>query len=201
MASDVKEVHETELVDITFASIRGKGVDNYEGNGKIYKVAATLGKKEAKRIRKAVMKFYEDNKTKGMDEKPANWKNITFIAEGTGEESISLETGTTYPDGDPITIGIIDIDNEKLDPEIFSKIGSGSKGWIYYTMAIYETGNARAKKEGVSMFLTSVQLSEFVPYAGGNSDGTSQATKKKGNKLGTGDKTSKKDKKKKKEKK
>lgn len=150
--------------NILFAVVTGRGVDNYDKDGYIYKVAVELDKDEEKRIRKEAKAFWNANKSKDQGDEPANWENITY-KDKEGNRAISAQTKVEI-NGDPVVVGLVDGQRNKLDPKVYGSIGKGSTGAISITMKIYQSG----RKEGVSLFLNAVQLGTFVPYSGGGGD-------------------------------
>lgn len=151
----------TEKDVILFAAITGKGVDNYDKDGFIYKAAIQVSKDEKKRIKKVILDFYTANKSKTAPEHPANWDNIIYETK-EGETAFSAATQTEF-DGEKAIVGLYDGRRNPLDPKQYGSIGKGSVGRLSVNLKIYTSG----KKEGVSLFLNAVSLSSFVPYSGG----------------------------------
>ena len=147
MNTDAKLDIQTPTGEIQFASIRGIGVDNYDEDGKVYKAVQLVSKKGAKSIRAQVLEFWEENKDKKMPDHPKNWKNITW-ENGDGDECVSAETITYFEDEDtgdktPVEIGIVDGELNKLDPDIYSKIGKGSTGKLAIRLKCYSTDKGK----------------------------------------------------------
>ena len=151
---------------VAFASVVGKGVDNYDGDGFIYKVAMTISKAEKKRIEKEVLKFWNENKSSDAPEYPANWDNMTY-KDKNGEWGVSASTATILND-EPVNVSLIDSKRNPLDPSVYGSMGQGSEGCLGIKMRVYQSGKKNVK-EGVSMFLTVLQILSFVPYSGGGS--------------------------------
>jgi len=171
----------TEENEFLFVTITGKGVDNFEEDGKLYKAVQKIDKKDAKVFRQKVLEFWQANKDAEMPEEPKNFKNITW-ENANGDTCISAETAVSFTDKDtdevtPVRVGLVDGDLNKLDPDEF-KIGKGSVGSVSIRLKCYESGKGKNLSGGVSMFLTAIQLIEYVPYSGG--DGTSAFSKKEG---------------------
>jgi len=196
MAKEKKAYLRVETEDIgefTFGIISGKGFKAYEENDFLsYKVTLEITKSEAKRLKKIIQDFWDENKPENGKTKPANFDSLVYYNEKTENYSISPHARVRFDGQDEDNvIGIVDIDGEKLDPKVFGSIGKGSTGWVSFNLTTYA--------KGVSMYLNAVQLDEFVPYSGGG-DGSGNFSKKSGNKLGDGKSMGKKNKKKKKNK-
>jgi len=177
-----------EIGDIVFAAITGKGIKlNPKNKYHSYKVSVRIPKSEAKRLQKIIKEFWEENRPKGSPKKPANFDSLVYKHKD-GNYYINPHSQTEF-DGEPVRIGIVDAETNKLDPEVFGKIGEGSTGRVSFNLTTYD--------EGVSMFLRGVQLINYVPYSGG-SDGSNDFDEVKGGKpLVDGDGFKKKKKKKK----
>ena len=194
--------YETEDVGvIEFASIIGKGVKLDDKNNYMsYKVSMTVTEEEAGRINKIRKALWDKFKPHGAKKKPAT--DLVYKNKKDGKLYINPHCSVENDDGKKATIGIVDGDLNKLDPEQFGKIGKGSTGYLSVNFTTYA--------EGVSMYLNAVQLEEYKPFVGGKGDGTQGFKKKKGAKALTkegsfkkkkDEKSDKKDKKKKKKKK
>jgi hypothetical protein len=157
---------EFEPATILFGAVSGEGVDNYDGDGKEYKVAIQLDKKEAKWFRKQVLEFWEEYAPRGAGDKPANWE--TLLREDKEEDGkfvLYAKTNTEF-NGQPKIIPIVNHKGAKLDPEQYGRIGKGSKGRIAVSVATYTQGKNNAKS-GVSVFLDAVKLIKFVEPSSG----------------------------------
>lgn len=178
-----ERVETEEVGDFKFAIITGAGFKAHERNDyNSYKVTLEITEEEAERLQKIIKKFWKENqpatlprKTEATKKKPANFDSLVYFNENTDKWSISPSSRTEFEndDGDvrKTVIGIVDADGDKLDPEIFGRFSDGTTGWVSFNLTTYD--------EGVSMFLNSVQLDEFVPYEGGGGDGSGNFTKKK----------------------
>jgi hypothetical protein len=189
----------TDIVgDIEFANITGKGIKlNPKNKYNSYKVSMVIDKKEAKRLRSTILALWDEFKPRGADEEPANFKSLVYDHDD-GRIFINPHARVENEDGKKVNIGIVDGELNKLDPEVFGKIGKGSTGYVSVNLTTYD--------EGISMYLNGLQIEEFVPYAGGSGDGTRGFSKKEGAKALATDgnsfqRKSEKEKKKKKEKK
>lgn len=162
--------------EIEFASITGKGIKiNPKNKYFSYKVSMVVTKEEAKRINERRLALWEEYKPKGAPDEPAN--ELVYKHPDTGKYYINPHCPVENADGSDAVIGIVDSseDLNKLDPEVFGKIGKGSTGHVNVNFTVYE--------EGVSMYLNGLQLVEFVPYAGGAGDGTRNFKAKGGKSL------------------
>ncbi len=153
----------TEVNEFTFVSITGEGVDNFDGDAKIYKVVQKVTKKEGKRIRKEILDFWNENKDPKWPEEPKNFKNITFENK-EGDLCISAYSQAEF-DNRPVKIALVDAKRNPLDMETYGNIGAGSTGSIAIKLKPYKSGQ---KSGGVSMFLSAVQLVNFVPRSDTN---------------------------------
>ena len=185
MAED-KKVHlrvETEEIgDFKFAIITGDGFKAHERNDyNSYKVTLEITEDEAERLQGIIKKFWKENqpselprKTDATKKKPANFDSLVYWNENTKAWSISPTSRVKFNDDDEENkvIGIVDADGDKLDPKIFGQFSDGTTGWVSFNLTTYA--------EGVSMYLNSVQIDEFVAYEGGGGDGSGNFTKKKG---------------------
>jgi len=145
--------------EIPFGVVTGEGVDNFDGDGKVYSSSLLLGKKEAKFFRKEVMDFWEDNKPKHGGDEPDNWDNIVRKAD-SGGYILYAKTNVDF-DGKQNIIAIVNHEGTKLDPEEYGTMGKGTKGRLAVTFSVYTQGK---KKSGVSIFLSAVKLTEHEPY-------------------------------------
>lgn len=202
----VKKVYERveteEVGKFKFAVITGDGFKAHTRNDyNSFKVTLEISEDEAKRLQEVIKKFWKENqpaelprKTDATKKKPANFDSLVYYHDKNKMWSISPSSRVRFDGNEENNvIGIVDIDGEKLDPKKFGRFSEGTTGWVSFNLTTYD--------EGVSMFLNSVQLDEFVPYEGGGGDGSGNFSKKKGTKQGDGKGMSKKDKKKKKSKK
>lgn len=180
--------------DIEFASITGKGIKlNPKNKYMSYKVSMTVPKSEADRINAIAQALWDEYKPKGAPKKPAN--ELVYFNDKDEKYYINPHCQTKDAEDNDVVIGIVDSQLNKLDPDVFGKMGKGSTGHLNVNFTTYE--------EGVSMYLNGVQLIEHVAYAGGKGDGTGGFKAKEGKSLdGVGKKgfSKKKDKEKKKKK-
>jgi len=154
---------------IPFGVVSGEGVPDYDNQksggkrgGMEYSVSIILGKKERKDVLKTVMNYWEENKPKGGDDKPANYKNIVRTNDD-GDYILYSKTQVDF-EGKANIVTIRNHEGVKLDPEEFGAIGKGSEGRLAVKMGVY--GND--EDAGVSLYLAAVQLTEFVAYEGGD---------------------------------
>ena len=174
---------------IEFATIRGGGLKLHKKNDyKSYKVSMIISKKEAKHLRKVIQALWDEFRPRDSEAIPENMAGLVYEHDN-GNFYINPHARAVMNDKETV-IGIVDCDGNKLDPEVFSKIGKGSTAYLSVNLTTYA--------EGVSMYLNAVQLIDFVPYAGGSGDGSGNFTKKDGKALGSGDNDFSKKKKKKK---
>jgi len=170
-----QRVETEELGEFKFAIITGKGFKAHKRNDyNSYKVTLEISESEAKRLQKVIKEFWKENKPKDGPKKPANLDSLVYFNERTEKWSISPHSRTEFDDRE-VVIGIVDCNGDKLDPKVFGSIGEGSTGYVSVNITIYD--------EGVSMFLNSVQLIDFVPFAGGSGDGSGNFKKKEGKAL------------------
>ncbi len=155
-----------EPSEIPFGCVTGEGVDNFDGDGKEYSISIMLSKKEKKDVLETVMNFWEENKPKQGGDEPDNFENIVRDTEDGGHILYS-KTRTHFGEKQNV-VAIVNHEGSKLDPAEFGNIGAGSKGRLAVKMGIYTQGKRSA---GVSLYLSAVKLTEFVPYSG--SDGSS----------------------------
>jgi len=159
-----RETLTTGVNEVTFSSITGEGVDNIDKKYKIYKCAVIVSDAEKERILKQVKKFFKDNKSKDYKgKKPANWDNIVFTDKAGNNVISPYSRVDPKGDGKQVDITLVDGNRNPLDKDVYGSIGSGSKAAISSNIKMYES----VGKEGVSIFLTAVQLVTFVPYTGG----------------------------------
>jgi len=199
----VPEEERFEPADLPFGVVTGEGVPDYDNmkskgkrGGLQYSASVLLTKEENKAFRKTVMDYWEDNKPKTADDKPANWKTITR----KGEDSdfiLYSKTRTNFGEGKPNVIPIVNHEGVKLDPETYGGFGKGSKGRLAVTLSVYGDD----EDAGVSVFLTAVKLTEFSELSS-NDGAAAFGSGDKGSVSGEGGfKSEKKDKKNKKDKK
>ena len=143
---------------IPYGILSGTGATDYDGNEDAeYVVAIKLDKDMEKFFRKQVLEFWEENKPADAADKPANWENI--VRDGT----LYARTKKHWDDGSTTKITIVNHKGVKLDPDEFGHPTDGSEGRVAVTLTIYKSG----KKSGVSIYLSAVKFTKYVPYEGG----------------------------------
>ena len=154
---------------IPFGCVTGEGVPNYDEDGFEYSASIILSKKAKKDVLETVMNHWEKNKPEGAGDEPDNFDNIVRETED-GENILYSKTQTHFGSKEN-KVTIVNHLQEKLDPEEFGNIGAGSEGRLAVKMGIYTQGKGSKMKAGISMYLSAVKLTKFVPYEG--SDGAS----------------------------
>lgn len=170
--SDYVPTKEAELSWV-FITLPGKP----DLNGKPRFVASLRVKSDTdgcKALEEAIRAFWKDNKpSKSSKVKSLGFKKETEktdelddngdqIEKETGYTLFNFWTGTTYQDGNTRDIGIYNAKGNKVSLA-GKKIGNGSKGSIAGAMSIYDNGPSA---QGVTLFLTAIQLTHFIEYAG-----------------------------------
>ena len=150
---------------IPFAVVTGEGVPDYDHikskgkrGGMQYTATIVLDKDQEKQFRKEVLEYWEDNKPKRADDKPANWKNITRKGKDDyeGKFLVYAKTQTHFGDQQNI-VPIVNQENVKLDTEEFGQIGGKSKGRLAVTLSIYGDD----EDAGCSVFLSAIKLTKY----------------------------------------
>ena len=151
---------------IPFGVLGGEGILDKKKKKNVFTVIAVLDEDMNKDFRKTVLKFWENNKPKKGGKKPANWKNITR-EDDDGNYRIYPKSLTEF-DGKPSNgIAIVNHEGTKLDPAEFGNLGEGTKGRVAVLLMIYGENESDADEIGVSIILSAVKLTRFVPYRGG----------------------------------
>lgn len=148
-------------------------------NGKPRFVASLYVEKdsdECKALEKCIDDFWDDNKPKGSRCKSKGYREVMipdpdFDGDKADAPQVPMDppimafnfwTGTTYQDGNTRKLDIYNAKGTKVSLG-GKKIGNGSKGAISGNMDIYDNGPAA---RGVTLYLTAIQLTKFVPYEG-----------------------------------
>ena len=92
------------------------------------------------------------------------------FVEVPGKFYVALKTGTTYASGEAKVVKVFN--SKAAEVQLGKqKIANGSVGYLYGAMDIYKNVNPKKKDQileaGVTLYLDAVQLTKFVPYAGG----------------------------------
>ena len=157
---------EFPAANIPFGIVTGEGVDNYDGDAKQYTISIIHTKKSAKAMKEAVLEFWNENKASGAGDEPNNFKNM--VKEKDDGTLISyFKTTTSFGEGKPNVIAMIDAKRNPLDTEKYGMIGGSSTGRVAIDLKVYQPGK---KSSGVSLFLKSVQLVSFEKLSSGGTD-------------------------------
>jgi len=139
-----------------------------------FKYTATLrfpDAKSAKPFTDQIAAFWKDNKPTGATRAKTNGVKKVMrptgeldeddapIMEETGEIDIVFSTATSWPDGKPKVIKVLNAKGQELALGE-RKIGNGSVGVVHGIAKIYD----REDGKGVSLFLNAVQLKKYVEY-------------------------------------
>ena len=152
--------------NIPFAIVTGEGVDDYDKTAKQYTASIIHTKKSAKAMKEAVLEFWEENKAKGAGDKPNNFDNMVRTKDD-GTLISYFKTTTSFGDGKPNVIAMVDAKRNPLDPAVYGMFGGSSTGRIAIDMKVYQEGKPSS---GVSLFLKSVQLVTFEKLSSGGTD-------------------------------
>lgn len=144
--------------EFRWAFISGAGRKN-ELNGKTeYSIDVLVPADEAQEAITILDSFWNENKPKGAKTpKTTGYK----IAENGGEVKFTFKTSTTFPSGDAKKVRVFNAKAQEIELPKDQRIGNGSRGRVMGMMSIYDAPGAK----GVTLYLDSVQLTKFVPYA------------------------------------
>jgi len=170
----------TPVGELHYVNITGQGKLNYNEDG--YDYVATLHlKKDTEgciKLTKAIDELAATIDTDKYELQTVGYKELIQNAEGkiftpaadyeaekgdepTGIIAFAFKTNVTFPDGRPTVISVFNKDAQKVSMGD-RLIGNGSKGAISGAMKVY----INKKKAGISLFLKSIQLTEYVAYEG-----------------------------------
>lgn len=172
----------TPVGELHFVQISGKGKENYNGDGFDYTATVHLTGDDAEALKSKideVLGTVPKGKTvkstgyrellkdeEGVYTPTSNTKDRDAKAEKTGITAFTFKTGATFPDGRQAKIAVYNSGSATEKPKKIEMgdrlIGNGSKGAISGKMQF----NERGKEVMVSLFLSAVQLTEFVAYTG-----------------------------------
>lgn len=127
-------------------------IDNY-GKSR-FQIELELEGKEATDFIKSIDTFYRENISHGRN---ATNKPYT-IHDYKQSANFKFWTGTTYKDGTPKSIMVVDRDGDELADTI--TIGNGSTGRVMFSMEVYDFDG----KSGVTLYLEGVQVKKLVKY-------------------------------------
>lgn len=167
----------TPVGELFYVNISGQGKQNYNEDGYEYVASIRLTGEKAEKL---IGEINEVAKTMpaGLNLKSKGYRELVQDASGnlrsptnakpkTDEEKLSgvfeflFKTNATYADGKAKKINVYN-KNAKIVDIGDSKIGNGSKGAISGKMQ----GSVYKKDFSVSLYLNSVQLTEFHEYVG-----------------------------------
>lgn len=176
----------TKLHPLNWVNIEGKGKlklkkkpDSTNPDDFNYTATVILSEKEAEVYRNRFQTFWRENKGPGLtkqrynlikpitsivkdkDGQPVKDEDGEVLREPTGKYALTFKSGTAWPDGSPISIGVLKPNGEPLVGGLKGKIiGEGSTGALHGKLTI----NDYEGNEGLLLFLTHVQLKKFVEY-------------------------------------
>jgi len=148
-----------------------------------YKVIFTFNDdKDAKKLKKTIMKYLEENKPKGAKDKP---DNVPFLISEPNEE---------YPDDEDIGrlifiatknekskegkdlggVQVFRADGEEYDEDDIPNIGSGTMANVIVDMFVWTF----KRNHGVSLWVNKVQILDLKEFSGGESFGNEKKKKK-----------------------
>ncbi len=164
--------------DLGWTFINGDGALNDLGDipKYEYKSTAVMTKAQAKPYIEQLDAFWleynggKDTDAKSLGYKPETKKNDAGKKIETGNIEFTLKTNTEFKQKDgstkPTTVRVFRGNGAEITKEFNEaerKTGNGSVGILHGTMAIYDR-NAAAR--GITLYLSAVQFTKFVEYAG-----------------------------------
>lgn len=170
----------TPVGTLEWVFISGKGKEDMQGN-LMYTVDLVLDGAEAEALKATIDAIWKANKpshisapkstghyphTVSTGEKDENGK---AIYKETGKTKFTFKTGTTYTSGDAKVVKIFNAKGSEIAlGEQF--IANGSRGRIAGAVGVYTIENkGKVMQAGTTLYLNSIQLAKFIPYAGGAS--------------------------------
>jgi len=156
----------TPLGELMYVNISGKGVQNYDGDGYEYKASIKLPKKQAKKLEKEILDYFNENKPSSYKKDEPSNKIMQKLDDG--DYLFTFKTKTEFADKDgnvkKVKVRLYNAKNEEKELPDGTLIGNGSKGVIRASLKTYTNGKGKSQTAGVSMFLNAIQLAKFVPY-------------------------------------
>jgi len=153
----------------TFAAITGLGIENKNTKEKKYEYVVTLELDEvdAGPLMDEIDDYIEDNAPRKSELSKVPYQtrdDYEGIPEGKvwlyAKASTEIENKKTGEVSDRI-INVYDAGGNKVSLPEGTGIGKGSTGKVFGNMTVWEQG----KEYGATIWLTGVQIAEFVPYA------------------------------------
>lgn len=161
----------TPVGKLMWVNISGQGKLNYNEDGYDYVASVILDKEVAKPLIDQIKEVYEDDCQKGREVQSLGYKACTeegltknedgseVKAETAKYFAFNFKTKTTFKDDKPKKITVYNSNAKKVDIGD-TRIGNGTIGAISGSIRYYFKG----KKDGVSLWLNSVQIIKLVEY-------------------------------------
>lgn len=180
MSNPTKPI-ETARGLLEWVTITGEGKENLSGKMQYTANLVLTNPEDIAAVKEQINTFWEANKPKGFSkppkstgvyehtvasgEKDENGKNVY---KPSGHMYLSFKTGTSYTDGKPKVIKVL---NSKNNPVVLgeTKIGNGSIGRIAGVMGIYtnKTKQGVVLEAGVTLYLDGIKLLKLEEFSGG----------------------------------
>ena len=151
-----------------FAAIIGKGIENTNAKHEAYeyKVTLELDEKTAGPLMDEIDDYIEDNAPRrGELTKVPYQTHDDYDGIPAGKVWIYAKTSTEWEDSktgeiNPRVINVYDSEGDKVTLPENTGIGNGSTGKVFGNMQVWEQG----KEYGATIWLTGVQIADFIPY-------------------------------------
>lgn len=176
---------ETPRGTLEWVTIAGEGKPNLSGKMQYVANLVLETPEDTATIEAMINEFWEANKPEKFSKAPKSTgiydhmvptgekdEEGKAIMQPSGKKYLAFKTGTTYNDGKPKAIKVL---NSKNNPVVLgdTKIGNGSIGRIAGAMGIYKStvpGKPNQVLEaGVTLYLDAIKLLKLEEYSGGPS--------------------------------
>lgn len=173
---------ETPRGTFEWVTIDGEGKPNLSGKLQ-YLVNLVLTAEEIEPVRDSIEAFWAENKPEKFSKAPKSLgiyehkepseekdEDGKTVYVPSGKFYLAFKTGTTYNDGKPKTIQVL---NSKNNPVVLgdTKIGNGSLGRVLGAMGIYKSVNPAKPSQvldaGVTLYLDKIKLLKLEEFSGG----------------------------------
>jgi hypothetical protein len=152
-----------------FCAIVGDGIENENSGKREYKAVLECDIDDAQDFMDAIDDIFEANA--GNEEGKLPYQTTDDYDQiPEGKVWIQAKASTTYyneakDEETPITINIYNARGKKVQLDDGVGVGDGSEGRLSSgTISFWEAGTKKKKDYGITIYLSGIQLTEFVPY-------------------------------------
>jgi hypothetical protein len=157
---------------LMYVMVTGTGKENFEGDGYDYQACVDVPEKEAEDFIADLEEYLDENAPKNSTEAGVFYR--TSEDDDTIKEGVvrfTFKTRTEFEDRKTgemkqTKVNILDSDGNNVKLPEDKLIGNGSTGRVIGNAVLWERGNSKKKEHGLSLYLSKVQIKDFVPYEG-----------------------------------